>query len=131
MQLSEILRTVDHTLLNPIATWDEIRQICEDGLRFHTASVCIPASYVRQAREFAGESLPVCTVIGFPNGYDTTAAKVFQAQDALKNGADEIDMVIHLGWPKDREWSAVLEEIQKVKEEGGKNMWKEIVETCL
>lgn len=131
MQLSEILRTVDHTLLNPIATWDEIRQICEDGLRFHTASVCIPASYVRQAREFAGESLPVCTVIGFPNGYDTTAAKVFQAQDALKNGADEIDMVIHLGWLKDRQWSAVLEEIQKVKEACGNHLLKVIVETCL
>ena len=102
MDIKEILSKVDHTLLSQSATWDEIRQICDDGVKYSTASVCIPASYVKQAKEYVGDSLKICTVIGFPNGYSTTAAKCFEAADAVENGADEIDMVINIGWLKDK-----------------------------
>ena len=131
MELSKILAAVDHTLLAQGATWEEIRAVCDDGVRFKTASVCIPASFVRQAKEYLGDKLAVCTVIGFPNGYSTTAVKCFEAEDAVKNGADEIDMVINLGWVKDRKWECLLEEIKAVKAACGGKLLKVIIETCL
>ena len=131
MELSKILAAVDHTLLAQGATWEEIRAVCDDGVRFKTASVCIPASFVRQAKEYLGDKLAVCTVIGFPNGYSTTAVKCFEAEDAVKNGADEIDMVIHVGWVKDRKWECLLEEIKAVKAACGGKLLKVIIETCL
>ena len=130
MELKEILSKCDHTLLAQTATWEEIRTLCDDGIRYGCASVCIPASYVRQAAEYVAGRLPICTVIGFPNGYDTTAAKCFMAADAVKNGADEVDMVINLGWVKDRRWDAILEEIRMVKEACCGRLLKVIVETC-
>ena len=125
-----ILAAVDHTLLRPTATWEEIRQICDDGVAYGCASVCIPPSYVKQASEYLAGKLPVCTVIGFPNGYSTTAVKVFEAQDAMANGAREIDMVVNLGWVKDGRWSDVLAELRAVKEACGEHILKVIVETC-
>lgn len=125
-----ILAAVDHTLLRPTATWEEIRQICDDGVAYGCASVCIPPSYVRQASEYLAGKLPVCTVIGFPNGYSTTAVKVFEAQDAMANGASEIDLVVNLGWVKDGRWSDVLAELRAVKEACGDHILKVIVETC-
>ena len=131
IELTEILQKCDHTLLSQTATWAEIRTLCDDGIRYKTASVCIPASYVRQAKEYVGEQLSICTVIGFPNGYDTTAAKCFMAGDAVDNGADEIDMVINLGWVKDGRFELVLEEIRAVKEACKGRILKVIIETCL
>ena len=131
MNISEILSRCDHTLLAQTATWDEIRAICDDGMAYHTASVCIPASYVRQAKDYVGEKLAVCTVIGFPNGYSTTACKCFETGDAIANGADEIDMVVNLGWVKDRKYDAVLNEIRAVKAMCGDKILKVIIETCL
>ena len=131
MELSKILAAVDHTLLAQGATWEEIRAVCDDGVRFKTASVCIPASFVRQAKEYLGDKLAVCTVIGFPNGYSTTAVKCFEAEDAVKNGVDEIDMVINVGWVKDRKWACLLEEIKAVKAACGGKLLKVIIETCL
>ena len=131
MELKEILRRCDHTLLAQGAVWEEIRALCDDGMRYGCASVCIPASYVRQAADYLGGQLPVCTVIGFPNGYDTTAAKCFMAEDAVKNGADEIDMVINIGWVKDRKWDELLSEIQAVKAACGGKLLKVIIECCL
>ena len=130
MELNEILSKVDHTLLAQTATWAEIKAICDDGMKYHTASVCIPASYVKQAKDYVGDKLPICTVIGFPNGYDTTAAKCFEAADAVKNGASEIDMVINMGWVKDGLYDRVLEEIKAVKEHCGGKLLKVIIETC-
>ena len=115
-ELQDILSRVDHTLLSQTATWAEIKAICDDGMKYHTASVCIPASYVRQAKEYVGDKLAICTVIGFPNGYDTTAAKCFEASDAVDNGASEIDMVINIGWVKDGLYDQVLDEIRAVKD---------------
>ena len=115
MDLNRILGAVDHTLLNPAATWGQVRTVCDDGVRYRTASVCIPPSFVRQARDYLGDRLPVCTVIGFPNGYSSTAAKCFEAGDAVDSGADEIDMVINIGWAKDNRWDDLLHEIQAVK----------------
>ena len=112
MERNEILSKVDHTLLAQTATWAEIRAICDDGMKYHTASVCIPASYVKQAKDYVGGKLAICTVIGFPNGYDTTKAKCFEAADAVENGADEVDMVINIGWVKDQRWDDLLEEIK-------------------
>ena len=126
MEVKEILRKCDHTLLSQTATWAEIKAICDDGMKYHTASVCIPASYVRQAKEYVGDKLPICTVIGFPNGYDTTKAKCF-----VENGADEVDMVINLGWVKDQKWDALLEEIKAVKAACYGKLLKVIIETCL
>ena len=131
MELNEILSTVDHTLLSQGATWEEIQAVCDDGMKYRAASVCIPASYVRQAKEYVGDKLAVCTVIGFPNGYSTTAAKCFETEDAVRNGADEIDMVINIGWAKDKKWDALLEEIRAVKAACGGRVLKVIIETCL
>ncbi len=131
MDNKTILAAVDHTLLTQTATWEEIRQICDDGAAYGCASVCIPASYVKQAADYLGDRLPVCTVIGFPNGYSTTASKVFEAKDAIANGAREIDMVINIGWAKDGRWDELLEEIKAVKAACGELVLKVIIETCL
>ncbi len=131
MDVKDILRRCDHTLLSQGATWAEIRALCDDGVKYGCASVCIPASYVKQAAEYLGGKLPVCTVIGFPNGYDTTAAKCFEAEDAVKNGADEIDMVINIGWAKDGRWEDLLAEIKAVKAACGGRILKVIIECCL
>ena len=131
MELNEILSKVDHTLLAQVATWDEIRAICDDGMKYHTASVCIPASYVKQAAEYVDGKLAICTVIGFPNGYSTTASKCFEATDAVHNGAEEIDMVINIGWVKDQRWDDLLEEIKAVKQHCEGRLLKVIIETCL
>ena len=131
MEMKEILSKVDHTLLGQAATWDQIRAICDDGMKYHTASVCIPASYVKQAAEYVDGRLPICTVIGFPNGYDTTKAKCFEASDAVENGAEEVDMVINIGWVKDRKWDALLDEIKAIKAACHGKLLKVIIETCL
>lgn len=131
MELQKILNAVDHTLLKQTATWEEIRKLCDDGMRFHTASVCIPASFVKQAAEYVNGAIPVCTVIGFPNGYTTTAAKCFEAEDAVKNGAEEIDMVINLGWVKEGRYDDILAEINAVKEACNGKLLKVIIETCM
>ena len=131
MEISEILAKCDHTLLTQTATWEEIKAICDDGMKYHTASVCIPASFVRQAKEYVGEKLPICTVIGFPNGYDTTAAKCFMASDAVENGADEVDMVINIGWAKEGKWDEITAEIAAVKAACKGKLLKVIIETCL
>ena len=131
MEVKEILSKCDHTLLAQTATWKEIRAICDDGMKYGCASVCIPASYVKQAAEYVSGKIAICTVIGFPNGYDTTAAKCFEASDAVKNGASEIDMVINVGWVKDRLYDKVLEEIKAVKAACGGKLLKVIIETCL
>ncbi|MBQ4313569.1 MAG: deoxyribose-phosphate aldolase [Clostridia bacterium] len=131
MDIKEILSMVDHTLLAPDATWEAIRELCDDGILCGTASVCIPASYVKQAKEYVGDRLAICTVIGFPTGYSTTAAKCFEARDAAQNGADEIDMVINIGWLKDKQYDLLLGEIKAVKEACGDKLLKVIIETCL
>lgn len=131
MEYQALLSHVDHTLLTQTATWEEIRQICDDGARYGCASVCIPASYVAQAAAYLAGRCKVCTVIGFPNGYSTTAAKVFEAADAVKNGADEVDMVINIGWAKDAHWTELLEEIRAVKAACAGRVLKVIIETCL
>ena len=131
MKIEEILSKCDHTLLAQTATWAQIRAICDDGMKYHTASVCIPASYVKQAKDYVGDKLPICTVIGFPNGYDTTAAKCFMASDAVANGADEVDMVINIGWAKDGLFDQVRDEIAAVKKACGGKLLKVIIETCL
>ena len=131
MELSEILRKCDHTLLSPTATWADIQAICDDGMKYQTASVCIPASFVQQAKQYVGDKLAICTVIGFPNGYDTTAAKCFMAYDAVSHGADEVDMVINLGWVKEGKWDALTEEIRQIKAHCCGKILKVIIETCL
>ncbi len=131
MEKREILRFVDHTLLKQTATWEEIREICREGLENGTASVCIPPAFVAQASEYLQGRLPVCTVIGFPNGYHTTGTKAFEAAEAVKNGADEIDMVIHVGWAKESRFQDILTEIDCVKEACGGKLLKVIIETCL
>ena len=131
MELKDILAKCDHTLLGQTATWEDIKAICDDGMRFKTASVCIPASYVKQAKEYVGERLAICTVIGFPNGYATTAAKCFMAHDAVQNGADEIDMVINIGWAKDGKWDEITKEIADIKGHCHGKILKVIIETCL
>ncbi len=131
MELSQILAKCDHTLLNQAATWAEIRGICDDGITYSTASVCIPASFVKQAKDYVGERLAICTVIGFPNGYATTAAKCFMAKDAVDNGADEVDMVINIGWAKEARWADITAEIAAVKEACKGRLLKVIIETCL
>ena len=131
MDIKEILSKVDHTLLSQNATWDEIKAICDDGIKYQTASVCIPASYVKQAKEYVSDKLAICTVIGFPNGYSTTATKVFETADAVKNGADEIDMVINVGWLRDKKYNEILNEINEIKEACNGKIFKVIIETCL
>ena len=131
MDVKEILKHCDHTLLKQESTWAQIKEICDDGRKYQCASVCIPASYVRQAAEYVGNDLKICTVIGFPNGYSTTAVKVFETEDAIRNGADEIDMVINIGWVKDQKWDDLLAEIKAVKESCQGRILKVIVEACL
>ena len=131
MDINGILSRVDHTLLTQSATWDEIKAICDDGMKYKTASVCIPASYVKAAKEYVGDGLKICTVIGFPNGYSTTKTKCFETDDAIKNGADEIDMVINIGWLKDKRYDDILNEIKAIKSVCGERVLKVIIETCL
>jgi len=131
MELKDILAKCDHTLLAQTATWEEIKAICDDGMKYKTASVCIPASYVKQAKDYVGQKLAICTVIGFPNGYATTAAKCFMASDAVDNGADEIDMVINIGWAKDGKWEEITFEIAAIKAACKGKLLKVIIETCL
>lgn len=131
MDIQTILSHCDHTLLSQTATWEQIRAVCDDGMHYHTASVCIPACYVKQAKDYVGDRLTICTVIGFPNGYDTTAAKCFQAREAVEHGAGEIDMVVNLGWVKDRRWDALLAELKAVKAACQGRILKVIIETCL
>ena len=131
MDVKKILAMCDHTLLSQTATWDEIRAICDDGMKYGCASVCIPASYVREAAEYVAGNLPICTVIGFPNGYATTAAKCFMASDAVDNGAAEVDMVVNLGWVKDQKWEEILSEIRAIKASCKGKLLKVIIETCL
>ncbi len=131
MNIEKILSAVDHTLLSQAATWDEIKAVCDAGIKYKTASVCIPASFVADAKNYVKDGVKICTVIGFPNGYSTTAAKVFEAADAIANGADEVDMVINIGWVKDKKFDAVSKEIKAVKAAVGNKILKVIIETCL
>ena len=131
MEMKNILSMVDHTLLKQEATWEQIKEICDDGIKYETASVCIPPSFVKQAKEYVGDKLAVCTVIGFPNGYNTTAVKCFETEDAVKNGADEIDMVINIGWLKDKKYEDILNEINAIKDACNGKILKVIIETCL
>lgn len=130
MDIKEILKHVDHTLLLQGSTWEEIKQICDDAMKYETASVCIPPCYVKQAAEYMGDRMAVCTVIGFPNGNVTTETKAFETKDALENGASEIDMVINIGWLKDKKYDLVENEIRKLKEICGDKILKVIIETC-
>lgn len=131
MDLQKIFSAVDHTLLSPAATWEQIRTVCEDGMKYKTASVCIPAAYVAKAKDYCGDRLAICTVIGFPTGYSTTAVKVFETENAVQNGADEIDMVINIGWLKDGKDAEVLEEIKAIRNACRGKILKVIIETCL
>ena len=131
MELNKILAAVDHTLLSQSATWEQIKQICDEGIEYKTASVCIPPSFVKRAKEYVREKLAICTVIGFPNGYSTTATKVFETKDAVANGANEIDMVINIGDLKDRHYDDILNEIKEIKAACGSKILKVIIETCL
>lgn len=131
MEKREIFRFIDHTLLKQDAVWAQIREICMQGMECGTASVCIPPSFVKQAADFVEGKLPICTVIGFPNGYQTTAVKVFEAADAVKNGASEIDMVINIGWAKEKRYEDILKEIDAVKDACAGRLLKVIIETCL
>ena len=131
MELKDILAKCDHTLLAQTATWAEIQAVCDDGMKYGCASVCIPASYVKQAKEYVGDRLAICTVIGFPNGYATTASKCFMASDAVAGGADEVDMVINIGWAKEHKWEEITEEIRQIKAHCMGRILKVIIETCL
>ena len=131
MDIKEILSKCDHTLLGQASTWDQIKAICDDGMKYQTASVCIPASFVKQAKAYVGDKLAICTVIGFPNGYSTTAVKCFEATDAVDNGADEVDMVINIGWAKEAKWDAITAEIAAIKAACKGKLLKVIIETCL
>ena len=131
MDVKNILAHCDHTLLKQESTWAQIKEVCDDGLKYGCASVCIPASFVKQAADYVGNELKICTVIGFPNGYSTTAVKVFETEDAIPHGAAEIDMVINIGWVKDQRWDEVLAEIKAIKASCQGRILKVIVETCL
>ncbi len=131
MEVKDILSHVDHTLLTQAATWEEIKQICDDAIEYKTASICIPPSYVKPVKEYAKGQVAICTVIGFPNGYMTTATKEFETKDAIANGADEIDMVINVGWLKDKKYDLLEEEIRTLKTACGDRVLKVIIETCL
>lgn len=131
MYIKNILSKVDHTLLKQCATWEEIKLICNDGIKYGTASVCIPPSFVKKAKEYVNDSVKICTVIGFPNGYSTTETKVFETENALKNGADEIDMVINLGDLRDKRYDIILSEIKSIKSACKDKILKVIIETCL
>ena len=131
MDIKEILSKVDHTLLKQESTWQQIKEICDDGIKYETASVCIPPSFVKQASDYVKGKIPICTVIGFPNGYNTTAVKCAETEDAVANGTDEIDMVINIGWVKEGLYEKVLKEINEVKKSCHGKLLKVIVETCL
>lgn len=131
MNIQDILSKVDHTLLSQTATWEEIKEICDDGIRYKTASVCIPSAYVKKAVEYVQGQVPVCTVIGFPNGYVPTAVKCEEARIAIEDGVDEVDMVIWIGALKDKQYDAILEEIKQIKKICGNKILKVIIETCL
>lgn len=131
MDLKEILTHCDHTLLKQEATWEQIKEVCDDGMKYRCASVCIPPCYVRRANEYVGERLKICTVVGFPNGYSTPAVKVFETENAIRHGADEIDMVVNVGWVKSQRWDRLLEEIKAVKQSCSGRILKVIIETCL
>lgn len=131
MELKDILHRCDHTLLGVDATWEDIKAICDDGIRYETASVCIPPAFVKEAKDYVGEKLKICTVIGFPNGYNSTACKVFETEDAIRSGADEIDMVIAIGRLKAKEYDYVKNEIAAIKKACGEKILKVIIETCL
>ena len=131
MDVKEILAHCDHTLLKQESTWEQIKSVCDEGLKYGCASVCIPPAYVKQAADYVGNDLKICTVIGFPNGYSTTEVKVFETEDAIRSGADEIDMVINIGWAKDGRWDELLEEIKSVKASCKGRILKVIVEACL
>ena len=131
MDIKEILNKVDHTLLAPDATWEDIRVILDDAMKYSTASACIPASYVKRAKEYCGDRLAICTVIGFPTGYSTTTVKAAETADAVANGADEIDMVINIGWAKEGRFDLILEEIKAIKTACKGKLLKVIIETCL
>ena len=131
MELKDILSKCDHTLLAQTSTWEEIKAICDDGMTYKTASVCIPASFVKQAKDCVGDKLAICTVIGFPNGYATTASKCFMASDAVDNGADEVDMVINIGWAKEGKFDEIRDEIAAIKAACKGKLLKVIIETCL
>ena len=129
--VKEILKYVDHTLLKQESTWEQMKVICDDAIKFSTASVCVPPSFVKQCKDYCGDKMKICTVIGFPNGYNTTAVKVFETEDAIKNGADEIDMVINIGWAKEKKFDLIKEEIKAIKNACGDKILKVIIETCL
>lgn len=131
MDISEILKKVDHTVLGQASTWSDIKSLCDDGIKYNCASVCIPPAYVKKAKEYVGDKLAICTVIGFPNGYNTTAVKAFETDNAVKNGADEIDMVINIGMLKDKRYDEILNEIKAIKEACHGKLLKVIIETCL
>lgn len=131
MDITEILKKVDHTVLGQASTWSDIKALCDDGIKYNCASVCIPPAYVKKAKEYVGDKLAVCTVIGFPNGYNTTAVKVFETEDAVAAGADELDMVINIGMLKDKRYDDVLNEIKAIKEACHGKLLKVIIETCL
>lgn len=131
MEISEILKKVDHTVLGQASTWEDIKSLCDDGIKYNCASVCIAPSFVRRAKEYVGDRLKVCTVIGFPNGYNTTAVKCFETEDAVRNGADEIDMVINIGMLKEKRYDDILDEIKAIKKSCGGKILKVIIETCL
>ena len=131
MEIKDILKYVDHTLLKQESTWEQMKVICDDAIKFSTASVCVPPSFVKQCKDYCGNKMKICTVIGFPNGYNTTATKVFETEDALKNGADEIDMVINIGWAKEKKFNLIKEEIKAIKNACGDKILKVIIETCL
>jgi deoxyribose-phosphate aldolase len=131
MNIQKVLSCVDHTLLSQTATLDQIKKLCDEGIQYKTASVCIPPSFVKQAKEYVGNKLPICTVIGFPNGYMTTATKIFETKDALIGGADEIDMVINIGDLKDKRYDLILNEIKLIKLTCQEKILKVIIETCL
>lgn len=131
MEISEILRKVDHTVLGQASTWEDIKSLCDDGIKYNCASVCIAPSFVKRAKEYVGDRLKVCTVIGFPNGYNTTAVKCFETEDAVRNGADEIDMVINIGMLKEKRYDDILDEIKAIKKSCGGKILKVIIETCL
>ncbi len=131
MKIADILKRCDHTLLTQSATWEDIKAICDDGIKYSTASVCIPAAFVKEAKEYVGDALQICTVIGFPNGYSTTAVKVFECEDAIKNGTDEIDTVINIGHLKSGRYDEILSELKALKAACGDKILKVIIETCL
>lgn len=131
MDNKTILKTVDHTLLKQTSTWEDIKTICDDAMKYEVASVCIPPSFVKKAKEYVGDKMQICTVIGFPNGYNTTDVKVYETKDAISKGADEIDMVINLGMVKENRFDEIEEEIKAIKEACGEKILKVIIETCL